>query len=434
VVPTTLNPNELMTQLIQTGFKVKTFSGGQYDIHFQSERYNFQKAVGIFNSALERQTIWDDQVVLQVTQPLLQNFGDDVNRAKITIARNDQKISQLDYRLALEKHIETVEETYWKLAQAQRDVEIAKKVLEDTQATLDETIHQLAGRATTLNVEQVRSQYFDRAAALIDSQRSLLNASDELKRLMSDPDYPPGSDVILLPADQPIDTAVQFALDDQVETALHNRAELMQQKVRIDSARTVIRAARNNMLPQLNLQGSVGVEGFGNGPFGHNSAFDQVSEAQLFNWAFGFQFEVPMGHRVERAIYQRTLLQHLAAVLEYQRLQQQVVTDVKQAQNDLQKYWDMIDARRKSRLSAKVVLDEFDKMVKAGAAMSTELLQVQLQQQIFYANAASQEAAAIAQYNIALSTLERAKGTLLPYNNIVMKEEAGPWKAAGTKK
>jgi outer membrane protein len=107
---------------------------------------------------------------------------------------------------------------------------------------------------------------------------------------------------------------------------------------------------------------------------------------------------------------------------------------LKQAQNDLQGYWKVIDARRRSRLSAKVVLDEFDKMVKAGAAMSTELLQVQLQQQIFYANAASQEAAAIAQYNIALSTLERAKGTLLPYNNIVMKEESGPWKAAGTKK
>ena len=46
------------------------------------------------------------------------------------------------------------------------------------------------------------------------------------------------------------------------------------------------------------------------------------------------------------------------------------------------------------------------------------------------AAAASAEAAAIAAYNIAIQRLERAKGTLLKYNNVVVEDDYFPGRDA----
>ena len=426
VIPTSLNPNELMTQVVSGGLRQKFLSGGQAELKYQAQRYNFQKPVGIFNTALVRDTVWDNQVVLQITQPLLQNYGEEINRAKITIARNDQKISQLDFRSALEKQIQTVEETYWKLLIAQRDVQIQSQLLMDTESTLDTIIRRMRVDATPLNVSQVRSSAEQRNASLIDARGQLGSLSDDLKRLMSDPQFPPGGPEIIVPADAPIEEPVRFSLADQIGTALHNRLELLQQLLRIDSALTVIKAARNNMLPQLNLQGQVGVEGWGNGP---NESFEQMVETQLFNYAIGLQFEVPLGNRVARAIYQRTLLQHMEAVLEYQRLAQLVITEVSKAQRELDTSWQLMDATRRATFAARDALEQYQKREGGSQPLTPEFLQLKLQLQSDLANAQRQEIQSVARYNIALSALELAKGTLLRYNNIVMKEEKGPKRA-----
>lgn len=426
VFPTSLSPNELLTGLLSGGVRVKTPSGGQYELRAQSERYTFSKPLGIFNQSLVRQTIWDDQVVLQVTQPLLKNFGDEVNRAKITIARNDQKTSQLDFRLAVEKQLQNVEEAYWKLFLAKRDVEIQQQLLADTDRTLDVMIRRLSTDTTMLQVAQVQSQAEQRYQTLIEAQRAVGDASDDLKQLMNDPDFLPGSGVTILPASQPVEDAINFMLVDQIDTGFHNRAELMQQIVRIDSARTVIKAAKNNLLPQLNLQGSAGIEGLGNGP---GQAAKATYDAQFFDWTIGFQFEIPMGNRVAEAIYRRTVLQHIQATIEYVRLMQQVATDISKADRNLRKYWEQIDVARRSAFAARDALEEFDKIERAGAKLTPELVQLKLQFQEQFANASRQVAQTVAQYNISISALERAKGTILRYNNVVLKEEKGPSRA-----
>ena len=48
--------------------------------------------------------------------------------------------------------------------------------------------------------------------------------------------------------------------------ALDNRLELLQQQARIDNASVTLGAAKNNLLPQLNLVGSVGANGVDNKP------------------------------------------------------------------------------------------------------------------------------------------------------------------------
>src|SRR4030095_1344234 len=129
------------------------------------------------------------------------------------------------------------------------------------------------------------------------------------------------SPVGIIPADQPVEEPVRFALTDQVETAVQNRLELAQQKLRIDSAETVVKAAKNNVLPKLNLVGSVGLGGLGND---FNEALRNQDNMDMITYAVGFEFEVPIGNRAARAIYQRTLLQRQQAVDQYLLLVDQV--------------------------------------------------------------------------------------------------------------
>jgi len=54
-------------------------------------------------------------------------------------------------------------------------------------------------------------------------------------------------------------------------------------------------------------------------------------------------------------------------------------------------------------------------------------VQLMLARQEVLAQTERQEAAAISNYNIAISRLELSKGTLLRYNNVLIEEESTPF-------
>ena len=78
-----------------------------------------------------------------------------------------------------------------------------------------------------------------------------------------------------------------------------------------------------------------------------------------------------------------------------------------------------------SRLASREQLDLIQRQQDLGEPITPPFIQVKLQAQETLANEAREEAAAIANYNIAIQRLERAKGTLLKYNNVKIKEDAG---------
>jgi outer membrane protein TolC len=99
-------------------------------------------------------------------------------------------------------------------------------------------------------------------------------------------------------------------------------------------------------------------------------------------------------------------------------------SDVIRSLQQIDSTWQQVEARRQSRLFARRWLDLLQEQEDVGGrALSPEFVNRKLQAQQDLANAAREEAAAIANYNIALMLLERSKGTLLRYNNIVIEED-----------
>ena len=118
------------------------------------------------------------------------------------------------------------------------------------------------------------------------------------------------------------------------------------------------------------------------------------------------------------------MLQYLQAVEQYRNLVALTSSDVIRSLQQIDSTWPQVEARQQSRLFARRRLDLLQQQEDVGGrALTPEFVNLKLQAQEDLASAAREEAAAIANYNIALMLLERSKGTLLRYNNIVLEED-----------
>jgi outer membrane protein TolC len=140
------------------------------------------------------------------------------------------------------------------------------------------------------------------------------------------------------------------------------------------------------------------------------------------SYGAGFQFEVPLGNREARAIFRRSVLQRQQAIDQYRALTQQVALDVKQALNAVYASWDLMIATRKAVFAAADALRAIQQREES-ERLTPEFVQLKLDQQQRLAESERSAAEAVANYNIAIARLERAKGTLLRYNNIMLEED-----------
>jgi outer membrane protein TolC len=345
--------------------------------------------------------------------------------ARITIARNDYRISLLDFRNKLEEQLQKIEETYWRLLLAQRETRIQERLLNDTETMHDLLVNRMAARTdvSDVQVSQTRATLEQRNGDLVQQRYQIDQLSAQLKGLMNDPDLPASSQVLIVPTDEPVEDPIDFELSDQIEAGLQNRLELIQQSLRIDSASTVVRAAENNVLPQLNLQAQIGLEGLG---FNFNDALKSQSNTDFITYQLGFQFEVPIGNRQARAIYQRTLLQREQAIDQWKLQAENIAVDVVVALSNQRQSWHTLVARRRARFAAEEALQRIEEREQAREPLTPTFIELKLSRQSALADAQRQEIQAAVAYNVALEALEKAKGTLLRYNNVVMKEEKGP--------
>ena len=284
---------------IQAGIRQNTDSGAQVELKEQIVNSWFDPQRSIYP------TSYDNELVLTITQPLLQNYGVAVNQARITISRNNQRVSLLDFRKTVEDTVLQIEKVYWELVQAEQDVQTAKDLLAASESTADKLFHRGIQDTDAVQIQQANAATETRRAELLSAETKLGDLSDQLKDLMNDPDYPVSSAAMIVPADPQIETELHFDVDEQIETALDNRLELGQQQVRIASSEIAIKVAKNNLLPTLNLQGSVTVDGLGQNV---GQAFDKQGDFNHIGFVAGFQFEFPLGNRAGRAIWQRAPL------------------------------------------------------------------------------------------------------------------------------
>jgi outer membrane protein len=412
-VPTFFTESDTYTAT--TGLKQTLPSGTQVQLQYQAQYQYLLPRVYIENP------FYDNTLTLQVTQPLLRQSGYAVNQARIVVSRDNQKVSLLEFRKQLEDTASQIERYYWQLQQALADVKTLENLLDTTAQTYNvlQNRFQLHIDVSKLELEQAQTSLESRRAALIQKKNQARDLSEKLKQLMGDTEFPASSDILLLPADQPIQSPITFDLADQINSGLENRFELAEQIYKIDIADVTAQVGKNNLLPLLNFVGSVGSQGLGDN---EGEAFRTQMVFGHIDYSAGLQFEYPIGNRAAEAIWKRVLLQRMQAIEQYRSLIDQVTFDVKVSVNDESAAWDRMIAARRARYAAAAALRSIQDRENSGEPFTPTFVQLKLDLQDSFANAEQDEHDAVAQYNISILELERSKGTLLRYLNVALEE------------
>jgi len=120
-----------------------------------------------------------------------------------------------------------------------------------------------------------------------------------------------------------IDPAVQAAL--AIETALKYRLDLRTVADRVEDSRRQVQIARNNILPQVDLSGSVAMDTEPGRPntFGYNT--------ERTTWKAGVNVEVPLERKAERNAYRSSLIRLRQAQRDFEETADNVRLEVQRA-------------------------------------------------------------------------------------------------------
>ncbi|MEE8219198.1 MAG: TolC family protein, partial [bacterium] len=204
--------------------------------------------------------------------------------------------------------------------------------------------------------------------------------------------------------------------------------EYAQAKLEVEKAEISLRAARNQLLPQLDF---VGVGGYSANQGNLGNAADDITDTENRAWSLGVELSVPMGNRTAKAEYTKATLELRKARLRLKNLEQAILVQVpdvvrqldedrmgvREAVRQVETDINRVQATRAARVLAEKKLDAEEKKLEVGISTNFQVLEFQED----LAEAESDETKAIIDYNKSLIRLERAKGTILATNNISLQ-------------
>jgi outer membrane protein len=359
-------------------------------------------------------------VTLGLEQPLLRNFGTDVNRSEINIARNAAAAERENLRDALLQTALNAETAYWTLVFTRQQLLVQLRLLDRTIADRDKLVSRRDFDAAPVQITEASSFVELRRSDVLRARQAVRTASDNLKRLIQSEDLPVAGEELIIPADRPADASLSYSLLDAVTTALQNRPELKVALLAIDDASIRQRVADNQRLPVLNLAFNTRFSGVGEDL---GDAYDQLSDVNYIDYILGFEFEQPIGNRAAEAAFRQRQLERRSAVLDYQRQARDVVFEIKDTLRQLMTTYELIGATRAARRAAADNLRAIQAQEDVGVELNPSFINLKLQSQERLASAEIQEAQALVDYNIAVANFYRTTGMLLQRNNILISDQ-----------
>ena len=355
--------------------------------------------------------------VVELRQPLLRGFGVDYNRSAIELAKNSQRIAKWKFRRSVRDVLYDVEETYWKLVQARRNVVIQQRLVQQTRETLEYLEKRRAFDVYKVQITRVQALLGTREAEYIQVKNTVKDLEDKLKNLLNDPQLNLGEDIELIPTGFPSIGPIVLDRIAEVQQALANRSELHEAKLAIQNARINVAVAKNKALPKFDLIFRYTINGLSDNP---GNAFDQMTTSNFQDYYVGINFEYPIGNRGPRAELKKAILQRDQAIAALRQIIEGIILEVDVAVRNLQTAYYQV---KPSLEAVQAAEENLAAIVARRTRLSPEYLEVRLNAQETLANARRGLLNALVKYNIAVVQLERAKDTLLQYDNVKLQSQ-----------
>ena len=411
-------------------------TGGTVSVRGAGDRATTDGVFGLLSPA------YGTQAGVELRQPLLRNRAIDPARFRIRAAAADLDLATADLQREVTDTVAAVEQAYWTLVAARREVGVREEAMGLAEEQLTETTARIeTGMAPELEIAQPRAERERRRGELLASQEAAMRAENTLKLLvLGDHDSDLWDDRLQPSAVGEVAIA-PVEVGAAMERALAARPELAALQALVERRRAEAALARDAVRPALDAVVSYdryGLAGTRNpasapppgvpsdvpprleGDLGQS--FELLRDGEFDDTRVALVFAIPIGNRAARSGAEIARSAERQAEAELTRLRKLVRTEVLDAVAVLETAGQRIEAARAAREAAEVQLSS--ERDRYGAGMSTNFLVLTRQNDL--SRARLEEIAAVTDYRRARTALARVTGALLEERGIAVEQPADP--------
>jgi outer membrane protein TolC len=391
---------------VAPNFKQQIVTGGNYELRFLSTWNRSSPDISGSTRRLENPR-YQSALQLTFTQPLLKNFGIEVNTALIRQAQNTEEFARQQLLQTILNAVFAVQQGYWDLVFSIEDLGVKREALSLAQNFLAENkLRVELGTLAPVELVQSETQVKQREGDVIIAEAVVREAEDVLKQTLNIPESLGTWRMRLRPTDTPPFVPIaDISIEEKVAFALQHRPDVVQAQLTVTSQEIGRNAARNRRLPQVDLGGAASVSGFG-GDLGSGTA--EIGNADGYNWLFSLTFSYPLDNRAaNNALQQQNLLLKQARI-DQRKVQITVSREIFQTVRNLETASKSVEVRRAATVLARTQLEAEQEKFRLGLSTSFNVLQFQNQ----LTSARSDEIRALSDYNVALGRLDQVTGRL----------------------
>ena len=366
----------------------------------------------------------------------------------VVLARVNTEIEMAEFEIALRDLLSNVENAYWDLYFAYRDLQVKIQARNDALYVLNYVKTQRdraglgAGREAEAEEQYWRfQQEVDNAlnGRLIDGTRAsngstggtvrgvpgVYVAERRLRLLVG---LPTTDGRLIRPVDEPITAEVVMDWRQLLNESLARREELRRQRRVVQRFEYELIATRNLLKPQLDLVGLYRWRGFGDDLLAYGSnpqfdnAFQDLASGDFQEWQVGMEFSLPIGfRRAHNAVrhYEIQIAQQRAILKEQE---QQIVHDLSNALAEKDRAYLALQTTFNRRRAAILQVEALRARFDSGRATVDEILDAQRR----LAEAESAHYLARVEYTVAIKNIQVEKGSLFDYNAIALVDGVHP--------
>jgi outer membrane protein TolC len=319
---------------------------------------------------------YSSNVRLTVTQPLLKNFGLDVNLAPLNIAKAERRAAEFETQGVIEVVMARVLLACYEVYFAEENIAVKEQSVALAQSLLGENTKRVErGRMSQITVTQAEARVAEARAELVDARSFFDERQARLRELTGSsydfdgPTYRFASAGELLPLPTIIEPAKTYAAAMLAENpdylAIVERAET-------EGIRLVF--SKNQLYPEVNLRLSLGTSGLEDGLGGSYSDFD---EREGLDWGAAVEVRMPLGNRTAKAQHRAAEKRKSQALLRVKETEVQLLRALDTAVNNLRAGMERRELIKESvRLAAEALQVEETRLAN-GVATNSEVLNQQ---------------------------------------------------------
>lgn len=341
----------------QAGTNLLVPTGATIDLSTQLLRTKTNSSFQLLNP------IYQSDATLRVTQPLLKGAGAKVTLASVRRSRLGIDRANLDYRARVFDVLRDTENAYYQLAFAREQLNVRLLGLKAAQQLYDENkARRDAGVLIDIDVLNAEVEVANQNIFVLNARQAVRDSEDALRALIGQFELDAALGEVSFGELPPLNL-------DSLQT--FERAKLEQPEYRselklIEQLQIDVKTARNAILPQVDIGGSVGVN---TDVASLSKAFNRLPDADSYVLQANLSVTLPWGSRADKARHRTAQNNLTRELIRIRQIEQNILV---QARTSVRTVESNFETMRASRLAAELSANQYElEKARFNAGLST---------------------------------------------------------------